>query len=47
MLGRNYYVEGRYGNGGKVMMERLEASASRALALAPNYISAAVNLVDL
>jgi tetratricopeptide (TPR) repeat protein len=47
MLGRNYYVEGRYANGGKVMMERYEASAARALALDPNYIPAAVNLVDL
>jgi DNA-binding winged helix-turn-helix (wHTH) protein/serine/threonine protein kinase len=43
-LGRHYYAEGRYGNGGKPIMERFEASVERAVSLDPNYIAAAANL---
>jgi tetratricopeptide (TPR) repeat protein len=44
MLGRKYYVEGRYGNGGKPSMEGFEACVARAVALDPNYIAASANL---
>jgi DNA-binding winged helix-turn-helix (wHTH) protein/serine/threonine protein kinase len=45
MLSRNYYAEGRYGRGGKAMMEQFEAAVARSVALDPNYIAAAANLV--
>ena len=47
MLGRRYYLEGRYANGGKTMVEHFEASITRALALDPNYVAAGANLTVL
>jgi DNA-binding winged helix-turn-helix (wHTH) protein/serine/threonine protein kinase/tetratricopeptide (TPR) repeat protein len=43
-LGRHYYAEGRYGNGGKPIMERFEASIEQAASLDPYYTAAAANL---
>jgi len=39
-LGRRYYIEGRYNDGGNEMMERGSAALERALRLDPAYIEA-------
>jgi serine/threonine protein kinase/DNA-binding winged helix-turn-helix (wHTH) protein len=44
ILGRRYYLEGRYANGGRPMMEHFDTSVARALALDPNYVAAGANL---
>lgn len=43
-LARRYYVEARYGDGGKELMERYVTATERALALDPEYITAAARL---
>ena len=45
LLGRRYYISGRYGDGGNVMLERSKSAEGRALALDPDYIEAATSLV--
>ncbi len=46
-LADRYYYEGHYGGGGGGALRRSEASARQALALDPNYMSAAVRLLSL
>jgi tetratricopeptide (TPR) repeat protein len=46
-LGRRYYDEGQYGNGGSEAFRRSEAALRQALALDPDHISAAVELLVL
>jgi hypothetical protein len=45
-LGLRYYWDGEYGNGGETMRERSDSALERALALDPNLINAAVQLID-
>jgi serine/threonine protein kinase/DNA-binding winged helix-turn-helix (wHTH) protein len=45
LLGRRYYIAGRYGDGGNIMLERSKSAEERALALDPDYIEAATSLV--
>ena len=47
MLGRRYYLEGRYANGGSTMMRHFQTSIERAIALDPSSIAAAANLTVL
>ncbi len=44
-LARRYYVEARYASGNAARMERYEAALERAVALDPNYVSAAAGLI--
>jgi serine/threonine protein kinase/tetratricopeptide (TPR) repeat protein len=44
-LGRRYYFDSQYANGGEVMFERSNAALERALALDPNMVAAAGELV--
>jgi Tfp pilus assembly protein PilF len=44
-LGRRYYFDSHYGGGGEVMFQRSTASFERALALDPNRVEAASNLI--
>jgi DNA-binding winged helix-turn-helix (wHTH) protein/TolB-like protein len=44
-LSIRYYIDGRYGDGGKPLLERSAAAAERALALDPNLAEAAVELI--
>jgi len=44
-LGRRYYIAGRYGDGGNIMLERSKSAEQRALALDPDYTEAATSLV--
>ena len=46
-LADRYYYEGHYGGGGAGALRRSEASARQALALDPDYMSAAVRLLSL
>jgi non-specific serine/threonine protein kinase len=46
-LADRYYYEGHYGGGGAGALRRSEASARQALALDPDYMSAAVRLLTL
>jgi non-specific serine/threonine protein kinase len=46
-LGRRYYDEGQYGTGGSEAFRRSEAALRQALALDPDHISAAVELLVL
>ncbi len=46
-LADRYYYEGHYGGGGGGALRRAEASARQALALDPDYMSAAVRLLSL
>ncbi len=46
-LADRYYYEGHYGGGGGSALRRSEASARQALALDPDYMSAAVRLLSL
>ncbi len=46
-LGRRYYDEGQYGAGGSEAFRRSEAALRQALALDPDHISAAVELLVL
>ena len=46
-LADRYYYEGHYGGGGGGALRRSEASARQALALDPDYMSAAVRLLSL
>lgn len=45
LLGRRYYIAGRYGDGGNIMLERSKSAEERALALDPDYTEAATSLV--
>ena len=45
LLGRRYYIAGRYGDGGDIMLERSKSAEERALALDPDFIEAATSLV--
>ncbi len=45
LLGRRYYIAGRYGDGGNTMLERSKSAEERALALDPDYVEAATSLV--
>jgi len=44
-LGLRYYFEGRYGDGGEPTLKRSESAMERALALDPNLIFAAAQLI--
>ena len=44
-LGRRYYFDGAYGDGGEPMLKRSDSAMERALALDPNLISAAGLLI--
>jgi eukaryotic-like serine/threonine-protein kinase len=44
-LGLRYYFEGRYGDGGKPTLKRSDSALERALALDPNLIDAAAQLI--
>ncbi len=44
-LGLRYYFDGTYGDGGKPMLKRSDSAYQRALALDPNLISAAGQLI--
>ena len=44
-LGLRYYFEGRYGGGGKTTLKRSDSAMERALALDPNLIDAAAQLI--
>ncbi len=44
-LGARYYYDGEYGDGGEPMLKRSDSALERALALDPNLITAAVQLV--
>jgi TolB-like protein len=44
-LGRRYYFDSHYSNGGEAMFQRSNAALERALALDPNLVSAAVQLI--
>jgi TolB-like protein len=46
-LADRYYYDGHYGGGGRGALRRSEAAARQALALDPNYSSAAVRLLTL
>jgi serine/threonine protein kinase len=46
-LADRYYYDGHYGGGGRGALRRSEAAARQALALDPNYMSAAVRLLSL
>jgi non-specific serine/threonine protein kinase len=46
-LGRRYYDEGQYGSGGSESFRRSEAALRQALALDPDHITAAVELLVL
>jgi tetratricopeptide (TPR) repeat protein len=46
-LADRYYYDGHYGGGGSGALRRSETAARQALALDPNYISAAVRLLTL
>ncbi len=46
-LADRYYYEGHYGGGGSSALRRSEASARQAVALDPDYMSAAVRLLSL
>ena len=45
LLGRRYYIAGRYGDGGNLMLERSKSAEERALALDPDFTEAATSLV--
>ena len=45
LLGRRYYIAGRYGDGGNIMLERSKSAEERALALDPDYTEAATSLI--
>jgi len=45
LLGRMYYIAGRYGDGGNIMLERSKSVEERALALDPDYTEAATSLI--
>src|SRR3984893_17816140 len=44
-LGLRYYFDGEYSNGGEAMLQRSEAACERAVALDPNLMSAATQLI--
>src|SRR6267143_4924537 len=44
-LGRRYYFDGQYGDGGKAMLKRSDSAYERAKALDPNLIDAAQGLI--
>src|SRR6266849_2174989 len=44
-LGRRYYFDGQYGDGGKAMLKRSDSAHERAKALDPNLIDAAQGLI--
>jgi len=44
-LGARYYYDGEYGDGGEPMLKRSDSALERALALDPNLVTAAVQLV--
>jgi eukaryotic-like serine/threonine-protein kinase len=44
-LGLRYYFDGEYSNGGEAMLRRSEAACERAVALDPNLMSAATQLI--
>jgi tetratricopeptide (TPR) repeat protein len=44
-LGVRYYFDGQYGDGGKAMLKRSDSAMERALALDPNLIDAAAQLI--
>ena len=46
-LADRYYYDGHYGGGGRDALRRSEAAARQALAVDPNYMSAAVRLLSL
>jgi TolB-like protein len=46
VLAARYYIEGRYANGGRDMVERYETAAARAVALDPNYGPAGAYLAN-
>ena len=46
-LGFHYYYDSQYGTGGEVMFQRSKAALERALALDPNLVSAAGQLIDM
>jgi eukaryotic-like serine/threonine-protein kinase len=46
-LADRYYYDGHYGGGGRDALRRSEAAARQALALDPNYMAAAVRLLNL
>lgn len=46
LLGRRYYIAGRYGDGGNIMLERSKSAEERALALDPDYTEAATALIS-
>jgi len=45
-LGRRYYYEASYSSGGRAIMERSDAAYERALAVDPNFITAAAYLTQ-
>jgi serine/threonine protein kinase len=46
-LGFRYYYDSQYGGGGEVMFQRSKAALERALALDPNLVSPAGQLIDM
>ncbi len=46
-LGFRYYYDSQYGGGGETMFKRSNAALERALALDPNLVSAAGQLIDM
>jgi len=46
-LGRRYYVEVRYGTGGRDMSERYTTAVARAVALDPDYLPAVANWIGV
>src|SRR4029077_11666003 len=44
-LGLRYYFDGEYSNGGEAMLQRSEVACERAVALDPNLMSAATQLI--
>jgi eukaryotic-like serine/threonine-protein kinase len=46
-LGFHYYYDSQYGGGGEIMFQRSRAALERALALDPNLVSPAGQLIDM